>query len=376
VITLELLLAQRCNMRCVYCYGDGGEYGDRGMMTAETALAAVDWLMEHSLDEAKVYISFFGGEPLLNFPVMQQVVAYAKQQAGARGKAVAFGITTNASLVTNKIIAYLQAENITPLVSFDGPPEVQNRQRPFRNGHGSYDRVSARIQALRKAFPNLKARATVWGDSDPMVIRQGLEAVGFTSCQLVTASPMLSQTPREVGTAQAAHERAAERMLAYQRNEVALLFTAIRGRTLEQGVQAVPKPLAGLITRRKEHFTCGVGRAMTAVSVSGDFYPCHRFVGQPSVRLGHLRDYRAGGLTDYHRAVVENLPLCRSCWARYSCGGGCFHHNQGCTGDMHRPDPLHCREVKTIAEDVIHAWCQLDAEDQAYLRERASPGNP
>jgi uncharacterized protein len=115
---------------------------------------------------------------------------------------------------------------------------------------------------------------------------------------------------------------------------------------------------------------------MRAVAVSGDLYPCHRFVGLAETRLGHLTDYRAGEVNDYHRAVVENLPACRSCWARYSCGGGCFYDNLARSGDMQRPDPLFCREMKTVCEDVIRGLCALGEEDKAYVREQAKELDP
>jgi uncharacterized protein len=105
--------------------------------------------------------------------------------------------------------------------------------------------------------------------------------------------------------------------------------------------------------------------------VNGDVYPCHRFAGLEDARLGHLGDYRAGEINDYHRAVVENLPVCRSCWARYFCGGGCVYDNLARSGDMHKPDPLFCEETKGVCEDAVCAWCALSAEDQAYVREQS-----
>lgn len=373
VVTLEILLAQRCNMRCTYCYGGDGEYGKPGMMGPEIALAAVDWLMENSLDAEQVSVSFFGGEPLLNFPVLQQVVTYARQQAVARGKQVAFAVTTNASVLTDPMIRYLRAENINPLISFDGPPEVQNRQRPFRNGRGSYDRVFGNVQKLRKVFPILTARATIWGDADHAAIRQGLELVGFTAAHLTPASPAVSREGRAIAVAEpGTSERTADRQLAYERGEVARLFAAIRDRSLEKSARSLPLGLlVGLFSGHKRYGYCAVGRAMRAVSVSGDLYPCHRFVGQEQYRLGHLRDYRAGALNDYHRAVVDNLSPCRGCWARYFCGGGCLHDHQARTGDPFRPDPRYCQDTKTLTEDLIHGWCQLNEADHVYLRQQA-----
>ena len=379
VSSLYLFLTQTCNLRCVYCYGEGGEYGERGVMSEATALAAVDWLLANSFEEKSVRISFFGGEPLLNFPLLQRVVAYAKDEAALRGKEVRFAVITNASLLTDEIVAYIAEERIGPQVSFDGPPEVHDRQRPFKNGRGSHARVCANVEKLRAVVPGLMGRATVCAGSDPFAVRRGMEEAGFASCQLVSASPVVSR--REGATdaateAQAAEEqrRAAELMLAYWRAETAELFAAVRERRLE--AQQEPGPLARLAHGRKRRVTCGVGRSMRAVAVNGDVYPCHRFVGLEDFRLGHLSDYRAGAPNDYDRAVVENLPACRSCWARYFCGGGCFHDNLARTGDMQRPDPDVCREMKTVCEDVISGWCALGDEDKAYVRKQTEKLDP
>jgi uncharacterized protein len=379
VSSLYLFLTQTCNLRCVYCYGEGGEYGERGVMSAATALAAVDWLLASSLEEKTVRVSFFGGEPLLNFPVLQRVVAYAKEEAAARGKEVRFALITNASLLTDEIVAYIAEERIGPQVSFDGPPEVHDRQRPFKNGRGSYRRVHANAQKLRAAVPGLMGRATVCAGSDPFAVRRGMEEAGFTSCLLLAASPVVLRRAGAADAAteaQAAEERrqAAELMMAYLRAETAELFAAIRERRLE--ADAAASPLMRLAHGRKRHTHCGIGRGIRAVAVNGDVYPCPRFVGLEDVRLGHLSDYRAEALNDYDLAVVENLPTCRTCWARYFCGGGCFYDNLAHSGDMHRPDPLFCREAKTVCEDVICGWCALSDGDRAYVREQTQKLDP
>ena len=375
VTSIALFLTQTCNLRCVYCYGEGGEYGERGTMDEQTALAAVDWLLANCSDARTVHVGLFGGEPLLDFPLLRRVVAYAREQAAARGKEVRFGMTTNATLLTDAIIAYLAEERIEPLVSFDGPPDVHDRQRPFRNGRGSHARVLAGAQKLRAALPKLSGRATVCAGSDPFAVRRGMEEAGFTTCLLTPASPVV---PHETGAAGAAgadagtaerRQAAAELMLAYRRAETAELLAAVRERRLDAAATPMARALlASLAAGRRRHAGCGLGRGMRAVAVNGDIYPCHRFVGHEESRLGHLSEYRAGAINDYHRAVVENLPVCRSCWARYLCGGGCFYDNLARSGDMHRPDPLFCREMQTVCEDLIAGWCRLTEDEQAYVR--------
>jgi len=158
---------------------------------------------------------------------------------------------------------------------------------------------------------------------------------------------------------------------------VTRLFAAVAARTL--AAPTAPLALAllsSLIKGQQRQVARGVGRGLAGVSVSGEIYPCHRFVGLAGARLGHLHDYRAGKVNDYHRAVVDNLPVCRSaglpvcrgCWARYLCSGGCFYDNQARTGDPHRPDLRYCREIKMVCEDLIHGWGALPDAVRDYLR--------
>ena len=375
VTNIALFLAQHCNLACTYCYGQKDTFGGGGLMRADTARKAVDWLMAHSSTHRKVHVGFFGGEPLLNLPVLKKTVDYAKAQAARHGKEVHFGITTNATRLDEETVAYLAQEKIVPLVSCDGPAEIQDRQRPFRNGHGSHAAVVAGAKRLRLAFPKLMARATLCGDTDPFAVRRGLEEAGFAHCSLTLASPVLLDGAK-ADDDPSVREKAAARMLDYRRQEVKAVFAAIAGRHLDPAHP--PEGLAllsGLATGEKRHASCGVGRGMRGVSVDGGIYPCHRFVGLKAFRMGGLDDYRFEGLNDYHRAVVENLPQCHSCWARHFCGGGCFYENRCRTGDMRRPDPLFCREMRTLQEDLIAGWCQLTDEERAYAREQIGKMN-
>jgi uncharacterized protein len=175
VSSITLFVTQECNMRCTYCYGDGGEYGSCGDMSQDTAFAAVDWLVAKSGRTKQVRICFFGGEPLLNLRLIEQVVPYARKRAEQAGKEVGFGITTNASLLDDEQIEFLRKHEIKPYVSFDGPKEIQDRQRPFKNGKGSYDAVVGRIRELMKVLPQAECRVTLVGDSDVAEIESALK---------------------------------------------------------------------------------------------------------------------------------------------------------------------------------------------------------
>jgi uncharacterized protein len=371
VTSIILLLAQECNMRCVYCYGVGGKFAGGGLMSEETAFRAVDWLIANSRNASKVNIGFCGGEPLLNFPLMRKVVSQAMTKAAEKCKQINFYIATNGSLLTDEIISFLVDEKIDLLISFDGPPEYQNRHRIFKDGRGSYDRVHANIQKLRAVFPNLRGRATVYGDADPFRIKEGMEQAGFTHCAVIKASPAIlsarsTSSPSDDGFG----EQELERLKAYNREQTDQLLAYIRERKINKDCPPRLLPaIAGIGSAEKRLYGCGIGKTLVAVSVTGDIYPCPSFVGQEELRMGNIADYNAGELNDYHRAAVDHLPECRNCWARYYCGGGCFYNNKARTGNMHRPDVQVCMEKKATFEGLIHAWCRLDDGDKKYLKD-------
>jgi uncharacterized protein len=367
--SIALFVAQKCNMACVYCYGQGGEYSEGGMMSTATAFKAVDWLMENCGDLESVNVGFFGGEPTMNFPLIRKVVKYAKQAAQGRGKKVTFGMTTNASLLSDERIAFLREENVHCMVSFDGPPEIQNRQRPFKTGKGSYNKVRANVQKLIKIFPQTPAHAVLHGDTDPAEVRAGMEQAGFRSFSMLKSSPVILDGP--AGKDAPGPDRAGQRKLAMEESLARELLRDIKARAV--GVEATNSTVGffvgQLISSEKRHYYCGVGRGMAAVTAGGDLYPCHRFAGQQDMKLGTLESYRVDGINDYHRAIVDRLPECQRCWARYACGGGCFYQNKAVRGDIHLPDRSSCLEVKEMMEMAIPLYLQLDEEDRAYVKE-------
>lgn len=127
---ISLNVAQNCNLSCIYCYGVDGEYNQKGLMRPETAFKAVDWLIEQSQDVKDLVITFFGGEPLLNFRLIKQVVPYAREKAQQHQKNVHFSITTNGTLLTKEAIEYFNENKFSVVISFDGDLEMQNKNRP------------------------------------------------------------------------------------------------------------------------------------------------------------------------------------------------------------------------------------------------------
>ena len=374
VVRIALFVTHACNMRCVYCYIDGEQYNKRGLMSRETAFRAVDWLMVNSGKAESVTIGFFGGEPLLNFPLIKAVVPYATNMAAKKGKQIKFSITTNGSLLNSEILRFLRDEKFEVLISFDGPAEYHNRQRPFKNGKGSYSRVFANVQMLSAVIPNLTGRATFCGDIDPVRIKESMQQAGFTTCNIVNVSPVPSK--RWSSKPPDGKIKALRQMQAFNRSEASELLVAIRARRIHgDHLPGLVKVIAELCAGQKRHYGCGIGKGMVGISVTGDIYPCHRFVGHEELCLGNVSNCVISGSNCYWRAVVDVLPECRSCWARYLCGGGCFYHNMAHTGDMHKPEYLYCLQTRAMFEGMIHVLCEMNDADRKFLSDVLNSGS-
>lgn len=367
VFNIALFVAQECNMNCVYCYGEGGQYAGQGFMSEETAFTAVDWLMVNSKGTEKLNISFFGGEPLLNFPLIQKTVEYSKRRASEYGKTITYSMTTNGSLLTDEIIIFLRDEKFDVLISFDGPPSIQNSQRPFSDGSPSYPVVYANIQKLLASMPGVQARATVYGDADSFEIGEGLAQAGFMEYTLIKAAPVLLQGGETEGHEKSPFNPSSEKIVSFYDKEWDGFLHAVKTRSVAGIFKTVGSLLIPLISGEKKYYNCGVGKGMAGITVSGDIYPCHRFAGVEVMKMGNIDGYKVEGMNDYYRCPVVNMPRCLPCWARYLCGGGCFYENMSRTGDYRIPDETSCAETRAIFEKGISVLTGLDEGDKEYL---------
>ena len=352
VQSFSLAIAQRCNLACTYCFAQGGSFGDTAQnMTSEVAFSAVDTLLAAAPPGTSVNLAFMGGEPLLNRSVLHATTKYAAERASAQGVMVRFAITTNGSAVTPSDCEFFHQYGFSVTVSLDGTAEQHNRLRPFRDGRGTFEPIVARIAPLielanRKRQIQLSARVTVTPQNLSLretlktLIELGFPAVGF--------SPMLS-SPNGSGELQPV---GLQEMLA-QMIEC--------GRECEAQLAAGrPYPFSNLLSALRElhrgscrAYSCGAGRGYLGVSASGELSACHRFVNDP---LGAMGDLVSGPNSErriawLHGRHVDRQEPCRSCWARYLCGGGCHHEV------LHRGRP---------ACDYIRGW--LDYCLGAYVR--------
>ena len=337
--SLVMNLTNQCNLSCQYCYEFGEDKvatpeGKPKFMDLETAKASVEFLLEQSKGRQTVHITFFGGETLMNFPLLKGVVTYANQRAAEQGRSIDFSLTTNATLLTPAIIEFLSQNRIGVTVSMDGPPELHDKLRVFANGRGSYDIIAPRVRALienHRTRP-ITARVTLTAGVTDVVrifrhLKQdlGFHEVGFAP---VTTSPDRLYAINEQGMDGVLDQfhLLADEWLEY----------ALRGEM--HGFSNVSDTIAELCQGVNKSHPCGAGLGLLGVGPSGDIAPCHRFVDSDTHSLGHI----STGLdktkqSDFlNRGHIGAKYACHECWARPLCAGGC-HHEAFVRYGGHRP---------------------------------------
>lgn len=320
---LSLAVAQKCNLGCTYCYAAQGEFGGAPKdMPLETALRSVQLLINGAEPGARVNLAFLGGEPLANRIVLRAATEHALALAKPRGINATFSITTNGTLLTEDDASFFERHGFAVTVSLDGLRDVHNRQRPFRNGAGSFDRIMERVRPLLAAQRKMQVsvRATVTpGNSS---LRESLDYFLGLNFHSVGFSPVLHASARnqEVSAGDledflaAMVECGAEferRLLRGERYAFTNIINALR--EIHRGTHR-PYP-------------CGAGAGYLGVSADGDLAACHRFVGDEAGRMGNLsvgvdRAAQTRWLAERH---VHHQQPCSDCWARYLCAGGCHH---------------------------------------------------
>ena len=368
-INLSLFLTQSCNLRCVYCYGDGGGYGGGGNMAEQTALQAIDWLLEQAGKIKKLHIGFFGGEPFLNFLLMKTVTEYAKQRAHALGKDVAFHTTTNATLLDDEKIDFIKEHRIDVLVSFDGSKELQDAQRPYADGEGSYDATVPKIKRLLKVLPQTPGHAVIVGNTDPKTVKGAMQEIGFTEVSIKPTSQSLFAG----GPDATKPDRDTQHLLQALEEEAAIWLMLTQSRDSEalqrlKTQSGLYEGLTVLLHNSKKRHACGAGLELAAVSAAGDIYLCHRFVGQEQYKLGSVfvKDLIR---EEYQKSPVTESAVCSVCFAKYYCAGGCKHDNASSTGLTTSPSKDICRLRSRELELAATVICRLDPEDKAFLVE-------
>ena len=332
VKALCLHIAHTCNLNCSYCFASQGKYhGERGLMSYEVGKQALDFLVANSGTRHNLEVDFFGGEPLMNFDVVKQLVAYARSIEKEKGKNFRFTLTTNGVLIDDDVIDFANKEMSNVVLSLDGRKEVHDRFRVDYAGNGSYDNIVPKFQKLvaARGGKNYYMRGTFTHHNPDFLedIKQMLD-LGFNELSMepvvcAAGDPSeLTEADKKIVLDQ--YEKLAELML--ERDKEGKPFTFYHYMIDLKGGPCVYKRISG----------CGSGTEYMAVTPWGDLYPCHQFVGDDKYLLGNVFDgVKNTAIQDeFLKCNVYSRKECQDCWAKLYCSGGCAANAYHATGSV------------------------------------------
>lgn len=328
---LILSVAQECNLRCSYCFADGGEYANRGKMSYETAHQAIDLLQRNSTEEV-LYVIFFGGEPLLNFSLIQQTVHYCEQLQQTGEKRYLFSITTNGTLITEEIAKYLKEHNIHIHISIDGDKKTNDANRYYSNKGGSYDEIIKGVHKIED-FGMTSARGTLTNvETNINKTITHLLDIGFPTVYISPAYNMIDT--KKINEVIHSYDQ------LYDTFEHALKSQNYKKC---RGIQNIYKILKFIHSAQVRRGFCGAGINEIAVDINGDLYPCHRFIGMQEFYMGNVADTDKelyDRMRSFFNKTSRPMEECKNCIARGICGGGCLNENY-----------LMCKNIKTALKE-------------------------
>ena len=361
VKALCLHIAHDCNLACKYCFAEEGEYhGRRALMSYEVGKKALDFLIANSGTRRNLEVDFFGGEPLMNWQVVKDLVAYGREQEKLHDKHFRFTLTTNGVLLNDEVQEFVNKEMDNVVISLDGRKEVNDQMRPFRNGKGSYDLIVPKFQKLAESrnqekyyirgtftrnnldfsndimhfadlgFKQMSIEPVVGDESDPYAIRE-----------------------EDLPKIREEYDKLAKMMI--EREKEGKGFNFFHFMIDLNGGPCVAKRLSG----------CGSGTEYLAVTPWGDLYPCHQFVGQDDFLMGNVDDgiVKPEIADDFRSCNVYSKDKCRNCFAKFYCSGGCMANSYNFHGTIHDTYEIGCEMQRKRVECAIMMKAALADEE-------------
>lgn len=354
-------IAHTCNLNCEYCFASQGKYhGERAIMSLEVGKHALDFLVENSGTRRNLEVDFFGGEPLMNFDVVKEMVAYARSIEKEHNKNFRFTLTTNGLLIDDDVIEFANKEMSNVVLSLDGRKEIHDKYRVDYAGNGSWERIVPKFQKLVEARggKNYYMRGTFTHENPDFLkdIQEMLD-LGFTelSMEPVVCAPGESSelTEEDLPVVMEQYEKLAELML--ERDKAGKPFTFYHYMIDLTGGPCIYKRISG----------CGSGTEYMAVTPWGDLYPCHQFVGDEKFKLGDIWSGvdNTEIQDEFMSCNVYARKECKDCWARLYCSGGCaanaYHATGSIKGVYEYGCKLFCKRMEcAIAVAVARAFAE------------------
>ncbi len=359
---LCLHVAHTCNLNCEYCFASQGKYhGDRALMPLEVGKRALDFLVENSGTRTNLEVDFFGGEPLMNWDVVKDIVRYGRELEKTHKKKFRFTLTTNGVLLDDDVIDFANKEMHNVVLSLDGRKEIHDNLRKTVNGKGSYDMIVPKFQHFieKRGDRGYYMRGTFTHNNvDFTNDIFHMADLGFTelSMEPVVCKPddPYALTEEDLPILFDQYELLAKEMI--RRDREGKGFTFYHYMVDLKAGPCIYKRIAG----------CGSGTEYMAVTPWGELFPCHQFVGDEKYSLGNIWD----GVTndevrnEFKMCNAYARPECRDCWAKLYCSGGCAANSYHATGSITGVYEYGCKLFKKRIE------CAVMMQVEKFQREK------
>ena len=340
VKALCLHVTHDCNLACRYCFAEEGEYhGQRALMSFEVGKQALDFLIEHSGNRTNLEVDFFGGEPLMNWDVVKQLVEYGRSREAETGKRFRFTVTTNGVLLNDEMMDFINREMHNVVLSIDGRKQVNDFMRPFRSGKGSYDLILPKFKKMAESRNQQQYYVRGTYTHHNLDFSEDVLHLADEGFEQISVEPVVAPSTADYAIQEAdipalcrEYEKLAEAILA--RRRAGNGFNFFHFMIDLSGGPCVYKRISG----------CGAGTEYLAVTPWGDLYPCHQFVGNTDFLLGNVKDGIVNTeLRDRFKMVnVYAKDACRDCFSKFHCSGGCAANAYNFTGDILKPYEIGC----------------------------------
>ena len=351
VKALCLHIAHDCNLACKYCFAEEGEYhGRRALMDFETGKKALDFLIENSGSRRNLEVDFFGGEPLMNWQVVKDLVAYGREQEKLHDKHFRFTVTTNGVLLNDEIQDFVNKEMDNVVLSLDGRKEVNDRMRPFRNGKGSYDLIVPKFQKLADSRNQERYYVRGTFTRDNLDFSNDVLHFADLGFKQMSIEPVVGPETdpyaireEDLPVIMEEYDKLAKIMI--EREKEGKGFNFFHFMIDLEGGPCVAKRLSG----------CGSGTEYLAVTPWGDLYPCHQFVGQEEFLIGNVDEgvKRPEIADDFRSCNVYSKEKCKNCFAKFYCSGGCMANAYNFHGTIHDTYEIGCEMQRKRVECAI-----------------------
>ena len=351
VKALCLHIAHDCNLACKYCFAEEGEYhGRRALMSFEVGKKALDFLVANSGNRINLEVDFFGGEPLMNWQVVKDLVAYGRSLEEPHNKKFRFTLTTNGVLLNDEVLEFCNKEMANVVLSIDGRKEVHDKMRPYRGGQGSYDGIVPKFQKVAESRDqmNYYVRGTFTHhnlDFSKDVLH--LADLGF---EQISVEPVVAPPEEDYAIQEAdipvlleEYDKLAKEIIRYRKEGKG--FNFFHFMIDLEGGPCVAKRLSG----------CGSGTEYLAVTPWGDFYPCHQFVGNEEFLMGNVDDgiVRTDIRDCFKTCNVYAKEKCKKCFAKFYCSGGCAANSYNFHGNINDAYDIGCELQRKRIECAI-----------------------